>query len=551
MTSPYLDLVASLRQAFPQPVSDRVHDAYFVFSFLRALDQLDAMKSASPLLGEPAVLDYEAAKRSRIDDGPQPLEQVTQMLVEHLSGLFIWGHPRAQINVVPPPTIASVIGGLLPSIYNPNLVSEESSRQVAVAEVEASSMTAALVGYDPQTSAGLFTFGGTATVLYGAKLGLEKACPGAGRAGLRERAVILCSERAHYACLSAANWLGIGQDNVIQVPCTDGNEIRPCLLESMARDILKDGGKIAAIVATMGTTDHFGLDDLAALHDVRERLVEEFHLDYKPHLHADAVIGWAWSVFNDYDFDRNPLEFRLRTVRALAGTKRRIERLSLADSIGIDFHKTGFCPYVSTLFLVKDAGDLELISRKQEDTPYLFHDGHYHPGRYTLETTRSGGGAMAALANLRLFGKDGLRALLGHVVSMAEVLREHLEGHAATTVCNRGNFGPVTLFRVYPDGVDTFGVRDREQKDASYRDQLRAHNDYNRRVFHLVQDDALTGDGVVISLTDCYRESDYGEPMVALKSYILSPFAEERYVDAVLQSLWKARAKIASEQETA
>ena len=136
MTTPYLDLVASLRQAFPQPVSDRVHDSYFVFSFLRALDQLDAMKSASPLLGEPAVLDYDAAKLSTVDDGPRPLEQVTQTLVEHLSGMFIWGHPRAQINVIPPPTIASVIGGLLPSIYNPNLCSEESSRQVAVAEVD-------------------------------------------------------------------------------------------------------------------------------------------------------------------------------------------------------------------------------------------------------------------------------------------------------------------------------------------------------------------------------------------------------------------------------
>ena len=557
MTSPYLDLVASLRQAFPQPVSDRVHDAYFVFSFLRALDQLDAMKSASPLLGEPAVLDYDAAKRSTVDDGPRPLEQVTQTLVDHLSGMFIWGHPRAQINVIPPPTIASVIGGLLPSIYNPNLCSEESSRQVAVAEVEVSSMTASLVGYDAQKSAGLFTFGGTATLLYGVKLGLEKACPGSGRAGLRafgdsqtERVVILCSERAHYACLSAANWLGIGQENVIQVPCDDRNEIRVCLLESMARDILKNGGKIAAIVATMGTTDHFGLDDLAATHDVRERLVDEFRLDYRPHIHADAVIGWAWSVFNDYDFDKNPLGFRHRTVRALAGAKRRIEKLSLADSIGIDFHKTGFCPYVSTLFLVKDAHDLELISRKQSDTPYLFHDGHYHPGRYTLETSRSGSGPLAALANLRLFGKDGLRSLLGHVVSMAEVLREHLEGHAATTVCNRGNFGPVTLFRVYPDGVDTFGVLEREQKDATYRDQLLAHNDYIRRIFHLVQADALLGEGVVISLTDCYREADYGEPMSALKSYILSPFAEEQYIDAVLQSLWKARAKIAAEDRT-
>jgi glutamate/tyrosine decarboxylase-like PLP-dependent enzyme len=547
MSAAYLDLVTSLRQGFPQPISDRVHDSYFVFSFLRALDQLDGMKSASPLLGKPVTLDYDAAKRSRMNEGPIQLEFVTQMLVEHLSGMFIWGHPRAQINVIPPPTIASVIGGLLPSIYNPNLVSEESSRQVAVAEVEVSSMTADLIGYDPARSAGLFTFGGTGTLLYGIKLGLEKACPLTARLGVRERAVILCSERAHYACLSVANWLGIGQENVIQIPCSPENEIRTCLVESVARDILKNGGKVAAIVATMGTTDHFGLDDLKTIIEIRDKLVDEFHLDYRPHVHADAVIGWAWSVFNDYDFDKNPLGFRHRTVRALAGTRRRIRELPRADSVGIDFHKTGFTPYVSSLFLARESTDLELITRKQSDTPYLFHDGHYHPGRYTLETSRSGSAPMSALANLRLFGKNGLRALLGHVVSMAEALREQLEGHAATTVVNRGNFGPVTLFRVYPDGVDTFGVTERELKDVSFSDQLHLYNEYNRRIYQLVQADALVGEGVVISLTDCYRETDYGEPIVALKSYILSPFAEEKYIESVLESLWKARAKIAAE----
>ena len=548
MSAPYQELVSSLRQGFPQPVSDRVHDSYFVFSFLRAIDQLDGMKSVTPLLGKRATLDYDAAKQSRIGETPTSLEHVTEMLVQHLSGMFIWGHPRAQINVIPPPTIASIIGGVLPSIYNPNLVSEESSRQVAVAEVEAASITANLIGYDATKSAGLFTFGGTGTLLYGLKLGLEKACPGAGRHGVRERAVILCSERAHYACLTVANWLGIGQDNVIQIPCSPENEIRTSELESVARDLLDEGGKIAGIVATMGTTDHFGLDDLKSIREIRDRLVEEYHLDYRPHIHADAVIGWAWSVFNDYPFEQNPLGFRHRTVRALAGTRRRIRELPLADSVGIDFHKTGFTPYVSSLFLVKDGVDLELITRQQSDTPYLFHDGHYHPGRYTLETSRSGAAPMAALANLRLFGKDGLRALLGHVVSMAEVLREQLEGHAATTVVNRGNFGPVTLFRVYPEGVDTFGVTEREQKDSGYREQLKLHNEYNRKIFQLVQADALNGDGVVISLTDCYRESDYGEPIVALKSYILSPFAEEKYIASVLESLWKARTQIATQE---
>ena len=548
MPAPYQDIVHNLRQAFPQPVSNRVHDAYFVFSFLRALDQVDRMKSVSPLLGKPETLDYVAAKQCRVANDPSTLEHVTEELVEHLSGLFVSGHPRAQVNVVPAPTIPSIIGGMLPSIYNPNLCSDESGRRVSVAEVEVTSMTAELVGYPVEQAGGVFTFGGTGTLLYGAKIGLEKACPGTAQTGVREPAVLVCSDRAHYACLTVASWLGLGEQNVVQIPTSPENEMRTCLLETILRDLLKQGRKIAAIVATMGTTDAFGLDDLAAIIEIRDRLRDEFDLDYTPHIHADAVIGWAWSVFNDYDFATNPLGFQPRTVRALAGTTRRIKHLGQSDSLGIDFHKTGFTPYVSSLFLLRNAADLKLIARDQSATPYLFQSGHHHPGKYTLETTRSGSGPMAALANLRLFGKDGLRALLGHLVTMASELSTHLKSHASTTVLNAENFGAVTLFRVYPDGVDTFTVPRLEQTDAAYRDQLKAHNAYNRRVFELIHDEALQGRGIVISLTDCYRLSDYGEPIVALKSYIMSPFSEPENVSAVLDSIWRARQIIVSEK---
>ncbi|MFN0195122.1 MAG: pyridoxal phosphate-dependent decarboxylase family protein [Planctomycetaceae bacterium] len=545
MTAPYEVILQGLRQAFPQPISDRVHDAYFVFSFLRALDQVDALKSVTPLLGTQRDLDYDAARSKLMQNEPQSLEGVVADLVKHLEGMFIWGHPKSQINVVPAPTIPSIIGGLLPSIYNPNLVSDESSRQVAVAEVEVSAMSAALVGYDPTLAAGIFTFGGTATLLYGLKIGLEKACPGTMQKGISEPAVIFCSEQAHYACRTAAAWLGLGEDRLIEIPSTPENEIRTCLLETEMRRVLKEGTKIAGIVATMGTTDAFGLDDLEAIKQLRDDLVHEFSLDYVPHIHADAVIGWAWSVFNDYDFENNPLGFRHRTVRALAGVQRRIEHLHLADSLGIDFHKTGFTPYVSSLFLIKDAHELQRIAKDPAATPYLFHAGQYHPGKYTLETTRSGAGPLAALANLMLFGKDGLRSLLGHLVSMAELLREQLEGHASTAVLNRGNFGPVTLFRVYPEGVDTFSEPQKEFQDPQKRDQLLRHNDYNRRIYELMHNDALRGEGVVISLTDCYRETSYGEPIVALKSYIMTPFSEEQYVSSVLETIWKARDQVA------
>lgn len=544
MSRTYQELVAQLRTAFPTPVSDRMHDAYFVFSFLRALDQVDGLKSAAPMLGQPVELDYDAARRTRLADDPATLEAVTADLVHYLSGMFIWGHPRAQINVVPSPTIPSIIGGLLPSIYNPNLVSEESSRQVLLAEVEALSMTAALVGYDPGSADGVFTFGGTGTTLYAAKIGLEKAVPGVRRHGLRSPAVLVCSERAHYACVTVANWLGLGEENVVMVPATDTNEMQVELLRPCLQQLVGEGRRIACIVATMGTTDAFGLDDLAAVVKTRDDLVRDLGLDYVPHIHADAVIGWAWSVFNEYDWDGNPLGFRHRTVRALAGTSRRIKHLGLADSVGVDFHKTGFTPYVSSAVLLKNKHDFACLTRRDEDTPYVFQSGTRHPGKYTLETSRAGSGPLAALANLRLFGTRGLQALLGHLVTMAEELREQLEGHTATTVMNGDNFGPVTLFRVYPDGVDTFSAPEHERRDPALRQTLRAHNEYNRRLFDLIQADALQGKGVVISLTDCYRVTDYGEPVNAMKSYILSPFTETRHVHAVLESIWKARREV-------
>ena len=498
MSASYRDLLAQIRLAFPQPVSDRFHDAYFVFSILRALDQIDAMKSDVPLLGHTKPLDYATAKQARIAAEPASVEQVTQQLVQHFEGLPIWGHPRVYMNVVTCSSIASIIGVLLPAIYNPNLVSDETAHGIMEAEVRVSAMAASLIGYDPDQAAGIFTFGGTGTNLYGVKIGLEKALPGAMDVGVRGDAVVLASEQCHYSRLNVAGWLGLGEQNVIEVPSHVSNDIQIDRLEETACRTLSDGKRIAALIASMGTTDAFGIDDLEAMANLRDRLVETYKLDYRPHIHADAVVGWAWSVFTDYPFEENPLDFRPRTVRALAGACRRIRHLKRADSVGIHFHKTGFAPYVSSLFLVRDQIDLERLVRGRAEMPYLFQTGERHPGVFTLETSRGGGGVLGALASLLLLGKHGLRVLLGHLVEMTELLREHLEGHRMTTVLNGETFGTVSLFRVYPDGVDTWTIKDRERTDPAARDELLAHNEYNRRIFRYLHDEAIQGRGVWI-----------------------------------------------------
>lgn len=541
----YRDILSKVRLAFPSPVSDRVHDSYFVHSMMRAMDEVDALKSTRPILGEYTALDYETALQSHLNEDGLTIEEVTSELVAYCKGLTIPGHPRTHHNVIPPPTIPSLIAMLITSVYNPNIVWDEYSHRVALAEVEVGAMLSKLIGYNTEHSGGLFTFGGTGTTLYGIKAGLEKAVPAANSDGIREDVTLIGSSASHYCRYNVASWLGIGASNLITVNADARNSMRLDELQEKLHSALRSGARVAGIVATMGTTDAFGIDNLAEIVRIRDEMVEEFQLPYRIHVHADAVIGWAWSVFNDYDFENNPLGFRPRTMRMLATARRDIRHLHLADSVGFDFHKSGFTPYTSSMVLFKERNDLSLLSRSQKQMPYLYQFGEYRPGMYTLESSRSGSGVMAAFASLKLLGKLGFQTLIGHLVEMTQLLREHLVGQDSVVILNRDNVGSVTVFRVYPDAEDVLRLREKENNDESYRNKLLQHNDYNRAVFKWMHDEVMAArGGGVLSLTDCYQMTRYGEPMLGLKSFIMSPFIEDEMIEAVVKKISEARKNV-------
>lgn len=543
--SDYKTILEKVRQAFPTPTTDKVHEAYFIHTILRALDQVDELKSSAPILGYRNGVDA-CQTWETMPEAFSNVEWSIHQIIEYLSGMTVWGHPNAQTNVVPPTTIPSIVGNLIGAIYNPNMVGIEYSSRVALAEQEVSRICASLIGYAPSESVGLFTFGGTGTNFYGTKIGLEKACPGTLHKGITERAVVFASETAHYCKLSISAWLGIGMDNVVVIPTTENNSMDVRILEQKLRETIESGAKVAAIVATMGTTDSFGIDPLPEIVEIRNRCVADYQLDYIPHIHADSVIGWIWSVFNDYDFSRNRLNFSIRTLRRLSDSARRIKQLHLADSIGIDFHKTGFTPYTSSLFLLKKRAELELLNRSEESIPYIKQTSDYSPGVYTLEASRGGAAPLAALANLLLFGKEGYQVLLGHLVEMAEQLRESLEVHPNITCVNTYNHGSVTLFRVYPDGVDAESMFHNEMRNPDYAESLEKNNELNRQVQEYLYKEALEGRGATLSLTENYRSSSFGKPIVAIKSYIMSPFCTPETVQAIPAKIQEALSVVQS-----
>ena len=543
----YSEILEQLKTYFPVPVSNPIMDGYFVHTISNFLDYVDNLKSAAPILGSGRTSLHGDSSAQRFPEEVSSVESVTKLLVEYCQGMLIWSHPNAQANVIPPPTICSITAAIAGAIYNPNIIWDEYSARFAEAEIQAVAMLSDLLGYNPQQSGGFFTFGGTGTILYGCKLGIEKLFNGRTMyEGIREDAKIVASEVGHYSRLNVAGWLGLGTKNLVTIPATPTNAMSLSALEAYLRNAFASGEKVAAIIATVGTTDAFGIDDVAAIVQLRDKLVAEYSLTHPPHIHADAVIGWAWSVFKDYDFEQNPLKFHTRTLRSLQNSLQAISGLHWADSVGIDFHKTGYTPYISSVFLVKNREELTLLSREPEQMPYLYQFGHYRPGIYTLECTRAGGSALAALANIQLLGKQGYRALIGHIVEMAEMLREQLEQYPFVCVLNNYNYGPVTLFRVYPQDIDAEAAFQKELTDPSHGLQLEENNEYNRRIFDFVHSRAMRGEGVLLSWTNSYQHAHYPEGMAiaALKSFIMSPWTDQQAIKTVVQQILEARSAL-------
>lgn len=562
----YSDVLENLKTYFPSPLSDPVMDGYFIHTVSRFIGNLDRMKCKSPLLGvglescRPPIHGFgkeefpilhetkqtnilgQTEKKFPMEIGS--LEGITDFISDYCKNMIVWAHPNSQVNVIPPSSISSIMAFIAASIYSPNIISDEFSGKFSYAEIEAIELISDLIGYNSQKSGGLFTFGGTATILYGCKLGMEKSLGGKGMTeGIHEDMKIVTSDISHYSHLNVASWLGIGTKNLVIIPTTNENEMSLTDLENSLRQSLDRNEKIAAIIATMGTTDAFGIDDISAIAKLRDQLTEEYKLKYSPHIHADAVIGWAWTVFKDYDFNNNPLGFHARTMRSLRDSLVKMSNLHMADSLGVDFHKTGYAPYISSAFLVKNRDDLTLFSRDPEKMPYLYKVGNYHPGIYTLETSRPVTGALAALANIQLFGKQGYRVLIGHIVEMAEMLRERLEEHNSIRVLNNYNYGPVTLFRVYPDGVNANEMFQQEMNNIEYKKQTEDNNAYNLKIFNQIYEKAFRGEGVLLSWTGAYRHAEYAgsPPISAIKSYIMSPWTDLNAVDTVVRQVINAR----------
>lgn len=475
----------------------------------------------------------EVKKKANIPEKSTDIKDVMKDVAGYFNGMFNWVHPKAMFNVAPPAAIPSVMGSLMGAMFNPNLVEQEYSGNIAALEIEVASIISKLVGYDPVKSTGHFTFGGTGAYLFATKLALTKCLGKESRnTGIRTEAQILASKVGHYAVKNCSDWTGVGMDNVRSIDLNEDSSMNLKHLEETMEQCYKEGKPVAMIVATMGTTDAFAIDDIRGIREICDRLAEKYNVKQKPFIYADAVIGWAWSVFNTYDFKNNPMEFSEDTLKAIDECREKIKDINLADAIGIDFHKTGFTCYNCSMICMKDSEDVEILARGREQMAYLYQFSAYTPGEYTLECSRGGGYALSAWCNLKYFGLEGYRAILGNLIESEKSLRKVIGKEDSMVCVNEDDHGSVTLFRVYPKtlgeklNVENFAKDQykKEFEDENYREELKKHNDYQFKISQEIQRMLFEENGPALSFTSKFRLTPYGEPIAAIKAYPMSPY---------------------------
>lgn len=465
-----------------------------------------------------------------------------------MQGAVKSGHPFMVKNIIPTASLPALAAYLAVSPYMANGVSGEDSAQILSAELACAAAISKLAGIDHTKSAGVFTFGGTGTNLYAMKIGLSKALPEHGKRGIYEDVVVIESAPSHYSHRTAVDWLGIGQNSLIRVSSHPDQTTKFDELEEKLTEAVKLGKKVACIVASGGTTSNMGIDDIERVYNLRERLVREYDLQYKPHIHADSVLGWAFLNFINYDFVGNPLEFKPQTLGQIKKIVSRIATLQYADSFGVDFHKSGYVAYVSSMLIVKDRQDFALLQREGSVMTPLFHDDEaYNPGKFTLETSRSAANMLATWVALQTFGQEGYQLLLGHAIEMGLAFREMIEEHAGAGlfIANQMQYGPDVFVRCYPAKADPRSEYDQEMSDDEL---LRKNNQYTTRFFEwFTKEMGDSPESFAVSKSSAAIYTHTGAPMMALRIYPLSPYITEDTAKELVNRLVKAKSQFDSQ----
>ncbi|OWF53864.1 L-tyrosine decarboxylase [Mizuhopecten yessoensis] len=241
--------------------------------------------------------------------------------------------------------------------------------------------------------------------------------------GLTEAPVVVSPASNHYSWTKAATLLGIGSENLISVMFDRNARMSIDDLRQILNGLLERQVPVIAVVVVIGTTEHGAVDPLAKVINLRKEFREK-GLNFC--VCADAAWGgYFTSMLHSKTTSRATL------IKDHGGyipvfplspyTRKQLLHLKYADTITLDPHKSGYCPYPAGGLCYRNGAMRGFV---QIAASVIYQDeAEPDVGMYGVEGSKPGAAAAGVLLAHRVIGLDmyGYGRILGQCMMGAKL----------------------------------------------------------------------------------------------------------------------------------
>lgn len=325
-------------------------------------------------------------------DIPTVMTEMEKEIFEYSAKL---NHPRYLGFIPGPASLHSWVGDVMTSAFNLHAGSWMSTSAASYIEKYLIEWLSGKIGYEPETSGGLFVSGGSIanlTALVAARdkyLSFETIHLG----------VAYVSEQTHCSIIKALKTIGIPPNRIRKISVDSQYRMNTVDLEESIHGDISNGLIPFVIIANAGTTNTGSIDPLTEISNLCSR--------HGLWMHVDGAFGASILLTEHYCY--------------------MLDGIEKADSLSWDAHKWLFQTYGCGIVIVKDKKDLshsfhtcpEYLRDLEIDT----HQINY--GDIGLELTRPARG-LKLWFTLQTMGTYEISKKIEHGIHLAEYVKEEL-----------------------------------------------------------------------------------------------------------------------------
>jgi len=225
--------------------------------------------------------------------------------------------------------------------------------------------------------------------------------------------VVLVPENKHYSWKKAVRFLGMGDESLWSIDLDREGKLAVSSLKALVAKARVAGRPILLVVSVVGTTELGSIDPVDEVQDYLDEFGRKERITIWHHL--DAAFGGFFRTLNLDDSLMSE-----KACKALIAFPR-------SCSVTLDPHKLGYVPYASGAFLAKNRRDYYF--KAYSDAPYIDFNEKVDRGAYTIEGSRSAGGAVATWMTAETMGLDqqGYGLLLERTIRIRKDLEKRLQ----------------------------------------------------------------------------------------------------------------------------